>query len=75
MTTILDRELKRLINVDGADYTVALDRTGFRLIGKGKRKPEVELRWTDLLSGQAAMAIALHASLQTHLTKPPGAKP
>ena len=33
------------------------------LIGKGKRKPEVELRWRDLLNGEAAMAVALNASL------------
>jgi hypothetical protein len=36
---------------------------GIRLTGKGKRKPEVELRWRDLLSGDAAMAVALNASL------------
>lgn len=31
--------------------------------GKGKRRPEVELRWRDLLSGEAALAVALNASL------------
>ena len=63
MTTVLDKELKRLIEVDGAPYTVALDPEGLRLTGKGKRKAVVELRWADLLSGEAALAKALNASL------------
>jgi hypothetical protein len=63
VATVLDKELKRRITVDGADYTVAIDPEGIRLVGKGKRTPEVELRWRDLLSGEAAMAVALNASL------------
>ena len=63
MTTVLDKALKRQVTVDGVDYTVAVDPDGVRLTGKGKRKPEVELRWRDLLSGEAAMTAALNASL------------
>ena len=63
MATVLDKQLKRQITVDGADYTVALDPDGFRLIGKGKRTPQVELLWRDLLNGDAAMAVALNASV------------
>ena len=63
VATVLDKELKRQVTVDGVDYTVALDPDGFRLTGKGKRTPQVELRWRDLLSGDAAMAVALNASL------------
>ena len=63
MATVLDKELKRQVTVDGSDYTVALDPDGIRLTGKGRRKPEVALRWRDLLSGEAAMAVALQASL------------
>ena len=63
MATVLEKELKRQVTVDGVDYTVAVDPEGIRLTGKGKRKPEVELRWRDLLSGEAAMAVALNASL------------
>ena len=64
VTTVLDKELKRQITVDGADYTVAIGPDGLRLTGKGKRRPEAELRWRDLLSGDAAMAAALNASLR-----------
>ena len=70
MATVLDKPLKRQVTVDGADYTVALDPEGFRLTGKGKRRPEVELRWHDLLSGEAAMATALNASLSTKRQDP-----
>ena len=63
VTTVLDKELKRQISIDGADYTVLVDPDGLRLTGKGKRKPLVELRWRDLLSGDAALAVALNASL------------
>jgi hypothetical protein len=58
MTTVLDKELKRQVTVDGADYTVAINPDGIRLTGKGRRKPEVELRWRDLLSGEAALAVS-----------------
>ena len=63
MATVLDKELKRQVTIDGVDYTVAVDPDGLRLTGKGKRRPDVELRWRDLLSGDAAMAVALNASL------------
>jgi hypothetical protein len=63
LATVLDKELKRQVSVDGLDYTVAVNPQGLRLTGKGKRKPEVELRWSDLLSGEAALAVALNASL------------
>ena len=68
MATVLDKELKRQVTVDGVDYTVALDPEGIRLTGKGKRRAEVELRWRDLLSGEAAMAVALNASLTRRQT-------
>lgn len=71
MTTRLDKELKRQVTVDGDDYTVAIDPDGVRLTGKGKRRPAVALRWLDLLSGEAALAMALNASL----SKPPAPAP
>jgi len=73
VATVLDKELKRQVTIDGADYTVAVDPDGLRLTGKGKRTPEVELRWRDLLSGDAAMAVALNASLSKK--RQPATKP
>ena len=70
MATVLDKELKRQIAIDGVDYTVAIDPDGLRLTGKGKRNPELALRWRDLLSGDAAMAVALNASLAKKQKKP-----
>ncbi len=63
MTTVLDKTLKRQVSVDGVDYTVALDPEGIRVTQKGKRRADVELRWRELLNGEAAMAVALNASL------------
>lgn len=71
MTTVLDKELKRRISVDGAEYTVIIDPDGLRIVGKGKRKPDAALRWRDLLSGDAALAAALNASISG---KPAGAE-
>jgi hypothetical protein len=73
MATVLDKELKRQVTVDGADYMVAINPEGIRLTGKGKRKPEVELHWRDLLSGEAALAVALNASLSAR--RPSAKKP
>jgi hypothetical protein len=83
LAAVLDKELKRRITVGGAEYTVALDSEGIRVLGKGKRRPEIDLRWSDLLSGEAAMAVALNASLTDHkrqapakpATQPPGDRP
>lgn len=72
MATVLDKALKRQVSIDGVDYTVALDPEGMRVTQKGKRRPEVELRWRELLSGEAAMAVALNASLSL---RPVAARP
>lgn len=63
LATSLSKELRRQVSVDGVSYTIMIDADGLRLTGKGKRKPEVELRWRELLNGDAAMAVALNASL------------
>jgi len=73
VTTILDKELKRQVTVDGVDYTIAIDPDGVRVTGKSKRRPQVELRWRDLLSGDAALAVALNASLTQ--ARQPATKP
>ena len=64
MATKLEKELKRSIEIDGTPYTVIIDPAGLRLVGKGKRNATAQLAWKDLVSGDAALATALNASLQ-----------
>lgn len=63
MTTKLERPLKREILIKGKPYIVTIAPQGLKLTGKGKRKGQ-ELAWQDLVSGQAALAVALNASLK-----------
>lgn len=63
MATKLDKVLKREIEIDGAPYIVALSPEGLELTAKGKRKGQ-ELAWKELISGEAALAVALNASLE-----------
>jgi len=60
--TPLAGPLKRQLDLDGVAYTLTLDADGLRLVEKGKRKG-MELRWRDLVNGDAALASALQASL------------
>ncbi|MBA0220155.1 hypothetical protein D7U74_01085 [Stenotrophomonas maltophilia] len=62
--TPLDRPLRPELEIDGQHYTLTLDPQGLKLVEKGRRKGVV-LRWRDLVSGDAALAAALQASLQT----------
>jgi hypothetical protein len=63
MTTKLEKALKRQIDIKGKPYVVTITPEGFKLSAKGKRKGQ-ELIWGDLVSGQAALAVALNASLE-----------
>ncbi|EMT5434672.1 MULTISPECIES: hypothetical protein [Stenotrophomonas] len=63
--TPLDKPLRRELDIDGRPYTLTVDPEGLKLVGKGRRKG-ITLRWQDLLSGDAALATALQASLQQH---------
>lgn len=69
MTTRLDGALRREIEIDGAAYTLTIMPHGMTLVPKGKRKG-FELEWNALVSGDAALATALNASLRV---KPAGA--
>lgn len=62
MTTRLDKTLKRELTVGGRAFIVAVSPEGIKLTLKGKRKGQ-ELRWSDLVSGDAALAAALNASV------------
>lgn len=62
MTTKLEGQLKRELAIRGEAYTLTLSPTGFVLAVKGRRKG-LEIAWADLVSGEAALATALNASL------------
>jgi hypothetical protein len=62
VTTRLDKALKREITIRGDLYRVTITPTGLSLVPKGHRKG-YELAWIDLVSGDAALATALTASL------------
>lgn len=62
MVTRLDSELRREVEVDGKAYVVTLSEQGLKITVKGRRKG-LELRWQDIVSGEAALATALNASV------------
>lgn len=61
--TPLDKPLKRELMIGDLAYTLVLDPDGLKLTEKGRRRG-VELLWKDLVSGDAALATALQASLE-----------
>lgn len=72
MTTRLDKTLKREITVHGKPFVVSVSPNGLKLVGKGRRKG-LELSWEDLISGDAALATALNASVSQRLVLAPSA--
>lgn len=68
MTTKLEGPLKRELLIEQQPYTLVVSPTGLTLAPKGRRKG-LDLRWADLVSGEAALATALNASL-TALAQP-----
>lgn len=60
--TPLDKPLRREVQIGDDFYTLTLDPEGLKLVLKGHRKG-VDLRWVDLVNGDAALAKALQASL------------
>jgi hypothetical protein len=63
MPTKLDHTLKRELKINGEAYVLTISPEGLKLVRKGRRKGQ-ELSWKDLVSGQAALAVALNASLE-----------
>ena len=63
MATKLDKPLKREIDIAGKPYMLTIAPEGLKLVPKGKRRGQ-ELTWEALVSGEAALAAALNASLQ-----------
>jgi hypothetical protein len=66
--TPLHSTLKRALTIDGREYVLTLNPTALKLTLKGKRNG-VELSFAQLVSGEAALAVALHASLGAFASK------
>jgi hypothetical protein len=62
MTTRLEAPLRREIEVRNEPYTLTITPEGFKLAPKGRRKG-YELSWASIVSGEAALASALNASV------------
>ena len=61
MTTKLQKEFKRELELNGDKYTLTVTPAGFKLVPKGKRKG-IELTWASIVGGDAALATALNAA-------------
>ena len=61
--TRLDKPLRRELEIGGRRYTLIVDPRGLKLARKGHRRG-VALAWEVLVSGDAALAAALRASLE-----------
>ena len=59
--TKLDKPLRRELTIGEKSYTLTIAPEGLKLTEKGHRKG-TELKWSDLLSGDAGLAAALQAS-------------
>lgn len=66
MTTKLEGDLRREVMIGGHAYTVTLSPAALTLAMKGRRKG-LELKWVDLVNGEAALATALNASLTANI--------
>ena len=62
MATKLEKPLKREVSIEGQPYMLTIAPEGLKLVPKGKRNG-MELAWKALISGEAALASALNASV------------
>ena len=62
MATKLEKPLKREVQIGEQPYMLTIDPQGLKLVLKGKRNG-LELAWSALVSGDAALASALNASV------------
>jgi len=63
MATKLDKSLKRELEIEGKPYMLTISPEGLKRVPKGRRNG-LELAWQALVSGEAALATALNASLK-----------
>ena len=73
MATLLEKTLKRELSIGGRAYILEISPEGLKLTLKGRRKG-LELQWDSLVSGDAALAIALNASIGKFAREPAARK-
>jgi hypothetical protein len=61
--TKLEKAIRRELVIKDVTYTVVIDPAGLKLTEKGRRKG-IELKWSDIVSGDAGIAAALQGSQQ-----------
>jgi len=76
VATKLEKPVRREVSIGGEPFVVTIAPEGFKLVGKGRRKG-LEIPWEQLVSGEAALATALQASINMRLepSKNNAAKP
>ena len=62
MVTKVDKDLKRELLIRDKPFTLTIGAERLKLTPKGHRNG-LELRWEDLVDGDAALAAALNASI------------
>lgn len=60
--TPLDKTIKRVLQLGDKDYVITLTPQSLKLTVKG-HKNGLELPWLQLINGESALAVALHASV------------
>jgi len=64
VATKLEKALRRELAIDDKAYMLTIAPEGLKLVPKGKRNG-LEIAWKDLVSGEAALATALNASVKS----------
>ena len=59
--TKLDKPLRRELTIGDKAYTLTIAPEGLKLTEKGHRRG-IELKWQDVVNGDAGLAAALQAS-------------
>lgn len=60
--TRLDKPIRRELRIGDKAFTLTIDADRLKLVEKGRRNG-TELRWSDIVNGDAALATALQGSL------------
>ena len=63
MATKLEKALRRELSINDQPFMLTIAPEGLKLVPKGKRNG-LEIAWKDLVSGDAALATALNASVK-----------